>query len=398
MLRFSIIVLFCLIVTGCSEDEVSNSNRTGTSNDSAGTDDIASNDLLMKCSDCGKDVSKRAVSCPHCGAPLRTNSIIEATPSMPKPRMTEVRGVVIFDGKPLGDATVVIYPDGGDGTAKPADGKTDAQGNFSLTTTFPDGEMLDGAFEGSYTLFVVKYEQMEPPDDQGGPPADDAEPSSEMFAMMGDDLDPSPKSLINEIFGLVYPEDSSWANKCNVGDFDSPTKFTITLNSVGRGNVAVVGLGSIGQSRPRNDAQFVLRAEDMQLLPEQPSWIRENVLQSVVKQHNLEELFLDDSNLTKQLADAFTLHSWILCVESVEKSPTGVVVRVNYRKPVAMVEVKFNDRPHVLPIDAGGTVLPPGDFNGDDISNYLRIAADHLRPSGNVGDPWGMPKWRVRPN
>ena len=156
--------------------------------------------------------------------------------------------------------------------------------------------------------------------------------------------------------------------------------------------VVLVGLWGIGQSRLRHDAQFELRAEDMKLLPEQPSWIRENVLQSVVKQHNLEELFLDDSNLTKQLADAFTLHSWILSVESVEKSPTGVQVRVNYRKPVAMVEVKFNDRPHVLPIDASGTVLPPGDFNGDDISNYLRIAADHLRPSGNVGDPWGDAK------
>ena len=156
--------------------------------------------------------------------------------------------------------------------------------------------------------------------------------------------------------------------------------------------VVLVGLWSIGRSRLRHDEKFVLRVNDMQLLPDQPSWIKENVLQSVVKQHNLEELYLDDGNLTKQLADAFTLHSWILCVESVEKSPTGVQVRVNYRKPVAMVEVKFNDRPHVLPIDAGGTVLPPGDFNGDDISNYLRIAADHLRPSGNVGDPWGDAK------
>ncbi len=167
--------------------------------------------------------------------------------------------------------------------------------------------------------------------------------------------------------------------------------FSVVLISVVM-VIVLVGLWSIGRSRLRHDDNFVLRIEDMQLLPDQPSWIRGNVLQSVVKQHNLEELFLDDSNLTKQLADAFTLHSWILCVESVEKSPTGVQVRVNYRKPVAMVEVKFNDRPHVLPIDAGGTVLPPGDFNGEDISNYLRIAADHLRPSGNVGDPWGDAK------
>jgi hypothetical protein len=156
--------------------------------------------------------------------------------------------------------------------------------------------------------------------------------------------------------------------------------------------VVLVGLWCIGQSRLRHSEAFAVRAEDLRLLPPQPIWIRENVLQSVVKQHNLEELFLDDSNLTKQLADAFTLHSWILSVKSVKKSPTGVDVLVNYRKPVAMVEVKFNDRPHVLPIDAAGTVLPPSDFKGDDISTYLRIAADHLRPSGNVGDPWGDAK------
>ena len=156
--------------------------------------------------------------------------------------------------------------------------------------------------------------------------------------------------------------------------------------------VSLVGLWSIGQSRLRHDDKFELRIEDMQLLPEQPRWIREDILQSVVKQHNLGELFLDDSNLTKQLSDAFMLHSWILSVESVEKSPVGVEVRVTYRKPVAMVEVKYNDQPHVLPIDAGGTVLPPGDFHAGDIENYLRIASDHLRPSGNVGDPWGDAK------
>ena len=165
----------------------------------------------------------------------------------------------------------------------------------------------------------------------------------------------------------------------------------VVLIAVGVAVVLVV-LWSIGQSRLRHDDMFQLRAADIDLLPEQPSWIKEDVLQSVVKQHNLEQLFLDDKNLTKQLADAFTLHSWILSVERVEKSPTGVQVLVSYRRPVAMVEVKFNDRPHGLPIDASGTVLPPGDFNADDISNYLRIAWDHLRPSGNVGDPWGDTK------
>jgi hypothetical protein len=155
-------------------------------------------------------------------------------------RLTEVSGVVTYDGIPLADATIVIYPHRGDGTTKPADSKTDAQGNFSLTTTFSDGELLDGVFEGSYTLFVVKYEQMELPDYQGGPPADDAEPSNEMFAMMGDDLDPSSKSLIHEKFGGAYSTDKDWNNRCSVGANESPATLKITLSSDGVGKIVVV--------------------------------------------------------------------------------------------------------------------------------------------------------------
>ena len=85
MFRISLMVLFCLSVGGCNEKEVPISNGTDPSNNSAETDNIASNDLLMKCSDCGKDVSKRAVSCPHCGAPLGTNNTNEASPATPSP-------------------------------------------------------------------------------------------------------------------------------------------------------------------------------------------------------------------------------------------------------------------------------------------------------------------------
>jgi hypothetical protein len=128
-------------------------------------------------------------------------------------------------------------PDGGDGTAKPADGKTDAQGKFTLVTTFPDGAIVDGVVEGDYTLRVVKYEAVEMPTDEGEPPADGSDPAEEMMAMMGDDLDPGSTSLINEIFGLAYSTDSGWDNKCSVGAIESPTTLTITLSSDGSGKI-----------------------------------------------------------------------------------------------------------------------------------------------------------------
>jgi hypothetical protein len=480
MFRFSIIVLFCLGVTGCNEDEVSTSSGTGASNYSVQTDNSISNDRLKKCPDCEKDVSKRAVSCPHCGAPFRTDSVngtnssashattgLQSNPKLPRSggstsfeelshrivsafksqdpenlvaisyfpsvedwnqfvvertdelkqdpdtalvaararrentldgqthtslferqenalyvalkdlpslrhsnyiagsvtngiatnhfslidsmtfrikmdgwsfwgqdrlfatvfvsienvlvsiqfvacvdgdkkwwlcsdkfvvqfatvtslqsrikankyeiphgggvrdnteainkatmflaahptpptrwklfndapksfrRLIKVTGTVTYDGKPLTDATVAIMPDGGDGTAKPADGKTDKNGNFTLVTTFPDGEIVDGSFEGDYTVRVVKYEAMEMPTDEGEPPADGADPAAEMMALFDDELGfIPPKSLINEKFGLAYSIDSDWDNSCVV--VGPLTTFTVMLNSQGTGRI-----------------------------------------------------------------------------------------------------------------------------------------------------------------
>ena len=153
------------------------------------------------------------------------------------PPLTVVTGTVTYDGEPLADATVAIMPDGGDGTSKPADGKTDAQGNFTLVTTFPDGAIVDGAVEGDYTLRVVKYEAVEMPTDEGEPPADGADPASEMMAMMGDNMDMPDTSLINSVFGLAYSTDNRWINKFSVGAIESPTTLKITLSSDGSGKI-----------------------------------------------------------------------------------------------------------------------------------------------------------------
>ena len=155
-------------------------------------------------------------------------------------RLTKVRGVLTYDGRPLANATISIMPDGGDGTSKPADGKTGADGNFSLGTTFPDGERVEGAVEGMYTLRVVKYQERDILTDQGGPPVDGADPTSEMMDMMGDDLNTSSKSLINEKFGLAYSVGKNWDNKCTVGTIGSRTTFNIILNSDGRGRIVAL--------------------------------------------------------------------------------------------------------------------------------------------------------------
>jgi hypothetical protein len=74
------------------------------------------------------------------------------------PQFVPVTGKVTFQGKPLAGAEIVFQPASG----SPAMGRTDDQGNFSLST-FGD---QDGAIVGDYKVTVVKNEPIP------GPPGD----------------------------------------------------------------------------------------------------------------------------------------------------------------------------------------------------------------------------------
>ena len=160
-----------------------------------------------------------------------------------KPPLTTVSGTVSYDGKPLDGATVSLTPDGGDGTQRPANGITDGDGNFTLTTVFPDGEIVDGAVEGNYTVRVTKLIESEMPEGDAGPPSEDQDPSAEMMAMMGGmDENGNPmintaESLINEVFGLPYQISQAWQNKCAIGPVETAASLKITLSSSGTGTV-----------------------------------------------------------------------------------------------------------------------------------------------------------------
>ncbi len=62
-----------------------------------------------------------------------------------------VSGTVTLGGTPVADATVTFSPSAGQ---RPANGKTDSAGRYTLSTFGKD----DGAMEGDYGVRVVKYE------------------------------------------------------------------------------------------------------------------------------------------------------------------------------------------------------------------------------------------------
>jgi hypothetical protein len=57
-----------------------------------------------------------------------------------------------------------------------------------------------------------------------------------------------------------------------------------------------------------------------------------------------------------------------------------------------MVEVAINGQPGLLPVDAHGILLPPGDFSAEQARDYLRVSVPDAAPAGLAGTPWGDPR------
>jgi hypothetical protein len=145
--------------------------------------------------------------------------------------------------------------------------------------------------------------------------------------------------------------------------------------------------GTLVQNHPR----YAIDAERLEL-PPQPEWIPASVKDEVFRDGNLATLSLLDPQVTLKVAREFALHCWVSHVRRVRKDYSGrVIVELDYRRPVAMVEVTTNGQRGLLPVDAAGVLLPPQDFTPEQTRDFLRIAVGDTLPVGSPGTPWGDP-------
>jgi hypothetical protein len=134
---------------------------------------------------------------------------------------------------------------------------------------------------------------------------------------------------------------------------------------------------------------YVVTPDRISLTP-QPAWIHANVKAEVVRSGSLSRLDLREPKLVEHIAEAFALHAWVAKVVRVEKRyPAQVTVEVEYRRPVAAVEITLGGRPELLFVDAAGILLPSADFAQNQAGDYLRIAGISGGPAGVYGAPWG---------
>lgn len=133
----------------------------------------------------------------------------------------------------------------------------------------------------------------------------------------------------------------------------------------------------------RRDEYFVA-ARGIEISPSPPAWIPSTFVEDVLA--GAERLSVLDSGVNETIARAFAKHPWVERVVRVEKMfPARVLVELDFRKPVAMVVVKQG----LYPVDAGGTLLPPGDFEPSHARQYPLIRGVLSTPHGPAGTPWG---------
>ena len=170
---------------------------------------------------------------------------------------------------------------------------------------------------------------------------------------------------------------------------------------------------------------YRVTAEDI-YLSQPPSWVRSQIRDEVLSRMNApgNSFSLVDDDLCPRLADEFALHPWVLRVSEVRKSyPARVDIKLEYRRPVAMVEVPAGpdevpdaDRDTaaaaaaggtgdaatmlsavttsggLLPVDAHAVLLPTADFSRVEAKRYPRISGIGYLPPGPAGTAWGDPR------
>ncbi len=117
-------------------------------------------------------------------------------------RLTQVRGKVMLDGKPLDRAMVQFEPIGGHG--QPARGITETDGSFHMDTHAPD----DGAWPGEYKVLVQKYE-VDPAMLQRADPSD-PKANEKMYAAAAKVMAKPKKWLVPAIYRDIEKTPLRW--------------------------------------------------------------------------------------------------------------------------------------------------------------------------------------------
>ncbi len=140
---------------------------------------------------------------------------------------------------------------------------------------------------------------------------------------------------------------------------------------------------------------YQIASDSIEVTP-QPAWITQtDVKQESIQAGSLSGMNIRQPDLTLRVAQTFSMHPWVYKVRHVSKRhPARVIVDLDYRRPVGMVEVdgKYDGRSTIgyFPVDTEGVILPSSDFSVDAVEQYLLISAGGQAPISQLaGTSWG---------
>lgn len=173
------------------------------------------------------------------------------------------------------------------------------------------------------------------------------------------------------------------------------------LSMVGPSLLCIIGyFGWLNYGAHNLDmAYYGLKKENIHIT-KQPAWLKHTrVLDDVFEVRALSRLSLMDVKTPETLVRVFDAHPAIHKTHRVEKMAGGVLVTVEYRMPVAMVQIPVVDstgqtKDGFLPVDKDSVLLASSNFSDSDVRQFIRIIASGDSPftSGNEGHPFGDPR------
>jgi len=153
--------------------------------------------------------------------------------------------------------------------------------------------------------------------------------------------------------------------------------------------VAVIGFKTWQQVEPllAETPYYALRSEHIDITP-QPEWILSDVKAEAIRDTSLDTgISVLDQELASRVADAFAFHPWVKEVRQVVKQAgPRVVVDVDYRRPIAVIDPRRPDQANGIPIDVEGVRLPSDDIPVAWRQRLPRIVGIASQPL--VGQTW----------
>lgn len=119
-----------------------------------------------------------------------------------------------------------------------------------------------------------------------------------------------------------------------------------------------------------DEGRFVISPACLEVT-ESPDWVPDNWLDAAFRDSRLDEVSLLEYDAAETVANALAVQPWVRQVTRVRKRPQGMAVDLEFRQPIAVVEIGNRQ---LIPVDKDGVVLDGKYFAGSQTEQFWRIS------------------------